>query len=83
MFVRDVTEMIGRDGATIHIDAGNDDKSIFGNKFQQLGIIVPAEIFSCFKHLNEIDGGGDAFSLRAMDACAEENRLDVRLVADV
>ena len=83
LFVRDVTEMIGRDGATIHIDAGNDDKSVFGNKFQQFSIIVSAKILSCFKHLDEIDSGGDAFGLCAMNARAEENRLDVRLVADV
>ena len=75
--------MVGRNGATIHVNTRNDDKSIFGNKFQQFGIIVTAEILSCFEHLDKIDGGGNAFGLRAMDACAEEDGLFVRLVADV
>ena len=75
--------MVGRNGASVHVDAGNDDKTIFINKFQQFGIVVSAEILSRFKHLDEIDGGGDAFGFRAMDACDEKEGLLVRLVADI
>ena len=83
LFVRDVAEMVGRNGATVHIGTGNDDKTVFANEFQQIRILVPTKILSSFQHLNEIDGGGDAFGLRAMDARAEKDGLLVRLVADV
>ena len=83
MFIRDVSQMVGRNGASVHVDARNDDKTIFINKFQKFSIVVSAEILSCFKHLDEIDGGGDAFRFRAVDASAEEDGLLVWLVADV
>ena len=68
-------QVIGGDRPAVHIGTGDHNKPVAGNQIQQFFIRLPPEISSGFQHLDQIDGGGNAFCLRTMDPGKEKECL--------